>query len=44
LWEQPRGERATGRGGIAEALVLIGDYTSVAMGMRVYEMPVPAGR
>jgi 4-carboxymuconolactone decarboxylase len=34
-------EAALGRNGIAEVLVLLGYYTSVAMGMRVHEVPVP---
>ena len=34
-------EKAIGRDGIAEVLVLIGYYTSVALGMKVHEVPVP---
>jgi 4-carboxymuconolactone decarboxylase len=34
-------ERAIGRTGIAEVLVLLGYYTSVALGMKVHEVPVP---
>ena len=34
-------ERAIGRSGIAELLVLLGYYTSVALGMKVHEVPVP---
>jgi 4-carboxymuconolactone decarboxylase len=34
-------ERAIGRSGIAEVLVLLGYYTSVALGMKVHEVPVP---
>ena len=34
-------EAALGRNGIAEVLVLLGYYTSVAMGMGVHEVPVP---
>ncbi len=36
-------EQAIGRDGIAEVLVLLGYYTAVAMGMKVHEVPVPAG-
>jgi 4-carboxymuconolactone decarboxylase len=32
-------EKAIGRDGIAEVLVLIGYYTSVALGMKVHEVP-----
>jgi 4-carboxymuconolactone decarboxylase len=35
-------EKAIGRDGIAEVLVLLGYYTSVALGMKVHEVPVPA--
>jgi 4-carboxymuconolactone decarboxylase len=35
-------EASLGRAGIAEALVLLGYYSAVAMGMRVHEVPVPA--
>ena len=34
-------EQAIGRNGIAEVLVLLGYYTSVALGMKVHEVPVP---
>ena len=34
-------EQALGRAGIAEVLVLLGYYTSVAMAMRAHEVPVP---
>ena len=34
-------EKAIGREGIAEVLVLIGYYTSVALGMKVHEVPIP---
>ena len=34
-------EKAIGRNGIAEVLVLIGYYTSVALGMKVHEVPIP---
>jgi 4-carboxymuconolactone decarboxylase len=34
-------EQALGREGIAEVLVLIGYYTSVALGMKVHEVPIP---
>ena len=34
-------ERVLGRAGIAEVLVLLGYYTSVALGMKVHEVPVP---
>jgi 4-carboxymuconolactone decarboxylase len=34
-------EGVIGRPGIAEVLVLIGYYTSVALGMRVHEVPIP---
>jgi 4-carboxymuconolactone decarboxylase len=34
-------EKALGRPGIAEVLVLIGYYTSVAMAMKVHEVPIP---
>jgi 4-carboxymuconolactone decarboxylase len=34
-------ERAIGRPGIAETLVLLGYYTSVALGMKVHEVPIP---
>jgi 4-carboxymuconolactone decarboxylase len=35
-------EKAIGRDGIAEVLVLLGYYTSVALGMKVHEVPIPA--
>ena len=35
-------ERAIGRNGIAEVLVLLGYYTAVALGMKVHEVPAPA--
>jgi 4-carboxymuconolactone decarboxylase len=35
-------EQAIGRDGIAEVLVLIGYYTSVALGMKVHEVPIPS--
>jgi 4-carboxymuconolactone decarboxylase len=34
-------EKALGRPGIAEVLVPIGYYTSVAMAMKVHEVPIP---
>jgi 4-carboxymuconolactone decarboxylase len=34
-------EKAIGREGIAEVLVLLGYYTSVSLGMKVHEVPVP---
>ncbi len=34
-------EKAIGRTGIAEVLVLLGYYTSVALGMKVHEVPIP---
>jgi 4-carboxymuconolactone decarboxylase len=34
-------EQAIGREGIAEVLVLIGYYTSVALGMKVHQVPIP---
>jgi len=34
-------ESAIGRPGIAEVLVLIGYYTSVALGMKVHAVPIP---
>ncbi len=36
-------EKAIGRNGVAEVLVLLGYYTSVALGMKVHEVPVPPG-
>jgi len=35
-------ETALGREGIAEVLVLLGYYTSVALAMKVHDVPVPA--
>ena len=34
-------EKVLGRAGIAEVLVLLGYYTSVAMAMKVHEVPIP---
>ena len=34
-------EAAIGRPGIAEVLVLLGYYTSVALGMKVHQVPIP---
>lgn len=34
-------EKVLGRSGIAEVLVLLGYYTSVAMAMKVHEVPIP---
>jgi 4-carboxymuconolactone decarboxylase len=34
-------EQAIGRQGIADTLVLLGYYTSVALGMKVHEVPIP---
>jgi 4-carboxymuconolactone decarboxylase len=34
-------ERALGRNGVAEVLVLIGYYTSVALAMKVHDVPIP---
>jgi 4-carboxymuconolactone decarboxylase len=34
-------EQALGRAGIAEVLVLLGYYTSVSLGMKVHEVPIP---
>ena len=34
-------EQAIGRDGVAEVLVLLGYYTSVALGMKVHEVPIP---
>ena len=36
-------EQTIGREGIAEVLVLIGYYTSVALGMKVHQVPIPPG-
>jgi 4-carboxymuconolactone decarboxylase len=36
-------EKVLGREGVAEVLVLLGYYTSVALGMRVHEVPIPPG-
>jgi 4-carboxymuconolactone decarboxylase len=35
-------EKALGRDGIAEVLVLLGYYTSVCLAMKVHEVPIPA--
>jgi 4-carboxymuconolactone decarboxylase len=35
-------EKALGRDGIAEVLALLGYYTSVALAMKVHDVPVPA--
>ena len=34
-------EKVIGRDGVAEVLVLIGYYTSVALGMKVHQVPIP---
>jgi 4-carboxymuconolactone decarboxylase len=34
-------EKVLGRDGVAEVLVLIGYYTSVALGMKVHQVPIP---
>ena len=34
-------EKVIGRAGVAEVLVLLGYYTSVALGMKVHEVPIP---
>ena len=34
-------EKVLGRDGVAEVLVLLGYYTSVALGMKVHEVPIP---
>jgi 4-carboxymuconolactone decarboxylase len=34
-------EKAIGRDGVAEVLVLLGYYTSVSLGMKVHEVPIP---
>jgi 4-carboxymuconolactone decarboxylase len=34
-------EKVLGRSGIAEVLVLLGYYTSVALAMKVHEVPIP---
>jgi 4-carboxymuconolactone decarboxylase len=34
-------EKVLGRAGIAEVLVLLGYYTSVAMAMKVHEVAIP---
>lgn len=34
-------EKAIGRQGIADVLVLLGYYTSVALGMKVHDVPIP---
>ena len=35
-------EKVLGRAGVAEVLVLLGYYTSVALAMKVHEVPIPA--
>ena len=35
-------ETALGRNGVAEVLALLGYYTSVALAMKVHEVPIPA--
>ncbi|HUI97472.1 MAG TPA: carboxymuconolactone decarboxylase family protein [Xanthobacteraceae bacterium] len=35
-------EQVLGRAGVAEVLVLLGYYTSVALAMKVHDVPVPA--
>jgi len=37
-------EKVLGRNGIAEVIVLIGYYTSVALAMKVHEVPIPQQR
>jgi 4-carboxymuconolactone decarboxylase len=37
-----RAERLLGRNGIAEVLALLGYYSSVAMGVKLHRVPVPA--
>ena len=37
-----RAERILGRNGIAEVLALLGYYSSVAMGVKLHRVPVPA--
>jgi 4-carboxymuconolactone decarboxylase len=37
-----RAERLLGRSGIAEVLALLGYYSSVAMGVKLHRVPVPA--
>jgi 4-carboxymuconolactone decarboxylase len=34
-------EKVLGRPGVADVLVLLGYYTSVALGMKVHEVPIP---
>jgi 4-carboxymuconolactone decarboxylase len=34
-------EKTLGREGVAEVLVLLGYYTSVALGMKVHQVPIP---
>jgi len=34
-------EKVLGRAGVAEVLVLLGYYTSVALGMKVHQVPIP---
>jgi 4-carboxymuconolactone decarboxylase len=35
-------EKAIGRDGIAEVLVLLGYYTSVSLAMKIHQVPIPA--
>jgi 4-carboxymuconolactone decarboxylase len=37
-----RADKVLGRAGIAEVIALLGYYTSVAMGMKMHRVPVPA--
>ena len=37
-----RAERLLGRNGVAEVVGLLGYYTSVAMGMKLHRVPLPA--
>jgi hypothetical protein len=37
-----RAERLLGRNGIAEVLALLGYYSSVAMGVKLHRVPLPA--
>ena len=34
-------ETVLGRNGVAEVLVLLGYYTSVSLGMKVHDVPIP---
>jgi len=36
-------EKVLGRSGVAEVLVLLGYYTSVSLGMKVHQVPIPPG-